>query len=138
MFEILIHPVMDDMFCHLIFEPFRALDPAPLWYMHRGMDILEDDIVNHRRDDEKPDKEHVSEEVTDNPGNCPGNECDGYEHPVRYGDTFSVFRILKSFFTRVELVVVDMAFSLTDKYTDLPMFERSMNDPFEERIEEYA
>lgn len=130
--------MMDDMFSHLIFEPFRALNPAPLRYMHRGMDILEDDIVDHCRDNEKPDKEGASEEMTDSPSNCPRNERHGDEHPVRYGNTFSVFCILKSFFTRVELMVVDMAFPLTDKYTDLPMFERSMDDPFQERIEEYA
>lgn len=106
--------------------------------MHRGMDILEDDIVNHCRDNEKPDKEGASDEMTDNPSNCPRNECHRDKHPVRYGNTFSVFCILKSFFTRVELMVVYVAFSLTDKDTDLPMFERSMNDPFEERIKKYA
>lgn len=55
-----------------------------------------------------------------------------------YRDTLAVLGILKSLFTSVELVMIDVTFSLPNQHTDFPMFERSMNNPLQNRIKEDA
>ena len=57
--EILIHDVMYDVLGFLFLEPFRALDPSPLRYMHRSVDVLEKYIVDHRCQD-KDDREEIA------------------------------------------------------------------------------
>jgi len=57
--EILIHDVMYDVLGFLFLEPFRALDPSPLRYMHRSVDVLKKYIVKHGRQD-KDDCEEVA------------------------------------------------------------------------------
>lgn len=106
--------------------------------MHRGVHILEKYIVNHRRHHEAPDKECAPEKVTYYRRKCPRNERDRNEKPMWNCDTLAVFRILKSLFTSVELMMIDMTLSLTNQHTDFPMFERSMNNPFQNGIKEDA
>lgn len=106
--------------------------------MHRGVHILEKYIVNHRRHHEAPDKERTPEKVTYDRRNCPRNERDRNKKPMWYRDTLAVFRILKSLFTSVELVMIDVTLSLSNQHTDFPMFERSMNNPLQNGIKENA
>ncbi len=130
MLEVFVHAVMDDVLCHLFLEPLRALYPSPLWDMHRGVHILEKYIVNHRRHHETPDKKRTPDKVTYDGSYCPRNQTHRGKKPMRNRDTLSVLGILKSLFTSVELVVIDVALSLSNQHTDFPMFERSMNNPF--------
>ena len=129
---------MDDVLCHLFLEPLCALYPSPLWDMHRGVHILEKYIVNHRRHHETPDKERAPEKVTYHRSNCPRNQSDWNEKPMWNCDTLAVLGILKSLLTSVELVMIDVTLSLPNQHTDFPMFERSMNNPLQNRIKEDA
>lgn len=106
--------------------------------MHRGVHILEKYIVNHRRHYETPDKECIPEKVTYDGSYCPRNQTHRDKKPMRNRDTLAVFCVLKSLFTSVELVMIDVALSLPNKHTDFPMFERSMNNPLQNGIKEDA
>ena len=57
---------------------------------------------------------------------------------MRNRDTLTVFCILKSLFTSVELVMIDVTLSLPNQHTDFPMFERPMNNPLQNGIKEDA
>ncbi len=57
---------------------------------------------------------------------------------MRYRNTLAVLGILKSLFTSVELVMIDVALSLPNQHTDFPMFERPMNNPLQNGIKEDA
>lgn len=104
--------------------------------MHRGVHILEKYIVNHRRHHEAPNKERTPEKVTYHRSYCPRNQTHRNKKPMWYRDTLAVLGILKSFLASVEIMMIDVAFSLPNQYTDFPMFERSMNNPLQNRIEE--
>ena len=55
---------------------------------------------------------------------------------MRYRDTLAVLGILKSLFTSIELVMIDVTLSLPNQYTDFPMFKRPMNNPLQNGIKE--
>ena len=57
---------------------------------------------------------------------------------MRYRDTLAVLGILKSLFTSVELVMIDVTLPLPNQHTDFPMFERPMNNPLQNGIKEDA
>lgn len=129
MLEVFVHAVMDDVLCHLFLEPLCALYPSPTRDMHRGVHILEKYIVNHRRHHEAPDKERTPDKVIYKGSYCPRNQTHRNKKPMRYRDTLAVFRILKSLFTSVEIMMIDVALPLPNQHTDFPMFKRSMNNP---------
>lgn len=106
--------------------------------MHRGVHILEKYIMNHRCHHKTPDKERTPEKVTYDRSNYPRNQTHRNKKPMRYRDTLAVLGILKSLFTSVELVMIDVALSLTNQHTDFPMFEWPMNNPLKNGIKEDA
>ena len=138
MLEVFVHAVMDDVFCHLFLEPLCALYPSSTGDMHRGVHILEKYIVNHSRHHEAPDKECTPEKVTNDRSNCPRNQGDGNKKPMWNCDTLAVLGILKSLFTSVKLMMIDVALSLPNQHTDFPMFEGAMNNPLKDGIKEDA
>ncbi len=55
---------------------------------------------------------------------------------MRYRDDISVFRIRESFALAVVMVMVFVTFPLSDDDAQFAMFQRTMNDPLEQGIEE--
>ncbi len=129
MIKVFIDGVVDDVLGVFFSEPFGFFYPASSWYMHRGVHVLEKEIMQHRRDDKYPHEEMTSENIANRTTDHESNERDGDKEPVGCSDAVSMIFILKAFRSTIPRVMIDMRFTLTEEDTELAVLHRAMNNP---------